>query len=153
VTDPVAVTWGLFVKLEAAESEIGTDGLLSGWAIVAALLRKLLIEHAETCGSECVAELRAGTTGGPMSERAAGNETKRRSPRHSGAMIAYEGVVRVEPPRRRLRACSSVPTVAKRIPREPGSVWPAPPPYRPPPRSVLGRSSPSCSPISQARPP
>jgi len=50
--DPVAVTWGLFVLIEkaevlpdpevdvfveAAESEIGTDGLLSGWALVAAL--------------------------------------------------------------------------------------------------------------------
>jgi hypothetical protein len=61
VTDPIAVVWGLFVMLEkaeglpdpevdafveAAEAEIGTDGLLSGWAIVAALLRKRLIEHA-----------------------------------------------------------------------------------------------------------
>jgi hypothetical protein len=66
--DPVAVTWGLFCKLEAAEtlpdpeveaffeaaeSEIGTDGLLSGWTIVAALLRKRLIKHAETLGCEC----------------------------------------------------------------------------------------------------
>jgi hypothetical protein len=38
---------------EATESEIGTDGLLSGWAIVAALLRRRLIEHAEVCGCEC----------------------------------------------------------------------------------------------------
>ena len=70
--DPVAVTWGLFVFLEdveeagrdlpdpevdaffeAAEAEIGTDGLLSGWALTAALLRKRLIEHAETLGCDC----------------------------------------------------------------------------------------------------
>ena len=50
--DPVAVTWGFFCKLEAvetlpdpeveaffeaAEPEIGTDGLLSGWATVGLL--------------------------------------------------------------------------------------------------------------------
>jgi hypothetical protein len=70
--DPVAIVWGLFVHLErtaeqdkdfpdsevdaffeGAESEIGTDGLLSGWAIVAALLRKRLIEHAEQVGCDC----------------------------------------------------------------------------------------------------
>ena len=71
-TDTTAVVWGLFVLLErtadqdkdfpddevdaffeAAEAEIGTDGLLSGWAIVAALLRKHLIELAEKLGCDC----------------------------------------------------------------------------------------------------
>jgi hypothetical protein len=66
------VAWALFTKLEeveeagrdlpdpevdgfveAAEAEIGVGGLLSGWAIVAALLRKSLIEHAETLGCNC----------------------------------------------------------------------------------------------------
>jgi len=70
-TDPVAVVWGLFALLEtvaeqdkdlpdpqvdafleAAEAEVGTDGLLSGWAIVAAILRKHL-DHAETLGCDC----------------------------------------------------------------------------------------------------
>ena len=70
--DPTAVVWGLFVLLEttaeqdkdlpdpevdafleAAEAEIGPDGLMSGWAIVAAILRKHLIDHAETLGCEC----------------------------------------------------------------------------------------------------
>ena len=59
------VVWGLFVLLEriaeqdkdladpevdtffeVAEAEIGTTGLLSGWAIVAAFLRKRLIVDA-----------------------------------------------------------------------------------------------------------
>jgi len=68
MTDPTAIVWGLFTKLEAARdlpdrevdafyeaavSEIGTDGLLSGWAIVAAVLRKRLIEHSETLGCDC----------------------------------------------------------------------------------------------------
>jgi hypothetical protein len=71
-TDPTAMTWGLFVLLEttaeqdkdlpdpevdafleAAESEIGVDGLLSGWAIVSAILRKHLIDHANTLGCDC----------------------------------------------------------------------------------------------------
>jgi hypothetical protein len=34
-------------------SEIGTDGLLSGWAIVAAPFRKQLIEHVETLSCDC----------------------------------------------------------------------------------------------------
>jgi hypothetical protein len=66
--DPLLVTWGLFRALEAAEDlpdpvvdelleaaedEIGTDGLLSGWALVAAVLRMALLEHAETLGCEC----------------------------------------------------------------------------------------------------
>jgi hypothetical protein len=70
--DPTAVVWGLFVLLEttaeqdkdlpdpdvdaflqAAESEIGVEGLLGGWAIVAAILRKHLIDHAETLGCDC----------------------------------------------------------------------------------------------------
>ena len=71
-TDSTAIVWGLFVLLEriaesdkdlpdpevdafldAAEAEVGTDGLLSGWAIVAALLRQRLIEHAEQVGCDC----------------------------------------------------------------------------------------------------
>ena len=70
-TDPTAIVWGLFVLLEtiadqdrdlpdpevdafleAAEAEIGPDGLLSGWA-VAAILRKHLIDHAEKVGCDC----------------------------------------------------------------------------------------------------
>lgn len=66
--DPFLISWGLFRALEAAETlpdptvdsllegaeaEIGTDGLLSGWAITAAYLRHKLIEHAETLGCEC----------------------------------------------------------------------------------------------------
>ena len=62
------VVWALFTKLEtaetlpdpevdafleAAESEIAVDGLLSGWAIVAPLLRKRLMKHAETLGCDC----------------------------------------------------------------------------------------------------
>lgn len=62
MTDPTVVTWGLICKLEtaellpdpeadafseAAEAEIGTDGLLSGWAIVAALLRMGLIDEMD----------------------------------------------------------------------------------------------------------
>jgi hypothetical protein len=71
-TDPTAIVWALFTKLEgvegagrdlpdpevdaffdAAEAEIGYDGLMGGWAIVAALLRKRLIEHAEQVGCDC----------------------------------------------------------------------------------------------------
>jgi hypothetical protein len=74
--DPFLVTWGLFRKLEeaeeagrdlpdpevdvfyeAAEAEIGVDGLLSGWAIVAALLRKYLLDHATGCDCGTVAWL------------------------------------------------------------------------------------------------
>jgi hypothetical protein len=66
--DPFQITWGLFTALEtaeelpdltvdglleAAEAEIGTDGLLSGWALVAALLRKLLVDHADQVGCDC----------------------------------------------------------------------------------------------------
>jgi hypothetical protein len=66
--DNFLVAWGLFRKLEAAaelpdpevdafyeaaEAEIGTGGLLSGWAIVAAVLRKSLREHAEQLGCDC----------------------------------------------------------------------------------------------------
>ena len=39
--------------VEAAEAEIGVEGLLSGWAIVAALLRERLVEHAETLNCDC----------------------------------------------------------------------------------------------------
>jgi hypothetical protein len=71
-TDPTAIVWGLFVLLEriaesdrdlpdpevdafleAAESEVGTDGLLSGWAIVAAVIRKQLLDHADKVGCDC----------------------------------------------------------------------------------------------------
>jgi hypothetical protein len=66
--DPFLVTWGLFRALEAAETlpdptvdelleaaedEIGTDGLLSGWALVAALLRHHLLRHADQLGCDC----------------------------------------------------------------------------------------------------
>ena len=36
-----------------AEETIGTDGLLSGWALLAAYLRARLIEHAQTVGCDC----------------------------------------------------------------------------------------------------
>jgi hypothetical protein len=39
--------------LEAAEVEIGTDGLLSGWALVAALLRDQLLQHSQQLGCHC----------------------------------------------------------------------------------------------------
>ena len=65
-SDPaeLPVTWGLFVKLEmapmgeledvwdyaeAAEAEIGIDGLHRGWHLVAAWLRQALQEHAQAC--------------------------------------------------------------------------------------------------------
>ena len=66
--DPLLVAWWLFRALEAAESlpdptvdelldaaedEIGTVGLLSGWALVATLLRFHLIEHARQLGCDC----------------------------------------------------------------------------------------------------
>jgi hypothetical protein len=66
--DPFLVAWGLFRRLEtvetlpdsvldelldAAEAEIGIDGLLSGWALVAALLRHHLLEHARELGCDC----------------------------------------------------------------------------------------------------
>lgn len=62
------ITWGLFVKLqtapmgklegvwafeEAAEAEIGVDGLLRGWDLVAAYLCRSLREHAEQLGCDC----------------------------------------------------------------------------------------------------
>ena len=73
-TDSTAVVWGLFVLLErtaeqdkdlpdpevdafleAAESEVGPDGLLSGWAIVAAFLRKHLIDHPRPSAASAAA--------------------------------------------------------------------------------------------------
>jgi hypothetical protein len=36
-----------------AEEAIGTDGLLSGWHLLAAWLRARLIEHAQTVGCDC----------------------------------------------------------------------------------------------------
>jgi hypothetical protein len=66
--DPFLTTWGLFRALEAAktlpdptvdslfeaaEAEIGTDGLLSGWALVAALLRVELLRHSEQLDCDC----------------------------------------------------------------------------------------------------
>jgi hypothetical protein len=71
---PFLITWGLFRALEAtcehgelpdptvdelfeaAEGEIGVDGLLSGWGLVAARLRQALVEHAETVGCDCGSE-------------------------------------------------------------------------------------------------
>jgi hypothetical protein len=72
-SDPseLPITWGLFIKLEtapmgeledawafeeAAEAEIGVDGLLRGWALVAAVLRKHLQDHAEKMGCDCGSE-------------------------------------------------------------------------------------------------
>lgn len=72
--DEFTICWALFVELEevcehgqlpdpavdnlvaGAESTIGTDGLLSGWALVAAFLRARLIEHSETVGCDCGSE-------------------------------------------------------------------------------------------------
>jgi hypothetical protein len=69
--DEFTITWSLFVELEeacadrqlrdpavddlvaGAEETIGTDGLLSGWALVGAFLRARLIEHAQTVGCDC----------------------------------------------------------------------------------------------------
>jgi hypothetical protein len=72
VPDEFSITWSLFAELEqveedgrdlpdpevdalvaGAESTIGTEGLLSGWALVAAWLRARLIEHAQTVGCDC----------------------------------------------------------------------------------------------------
>lgn len=72
VPDEFAITWSLFAELEqveedgrllpdpavddlvaGAEETIGTGGLLSGWALVAAYLRARLIEHSQTVGCEC----------------------------------------------------------------------------------------------------
>jgi hypothetical protein len=69
MTDPVddhytPVVWALFTKreaaetlpdpeveafFEAAEAQIGVDGLLSGWGIVAARLRQMILGHATAC--------------------------------------------------------------------------------------------------------
>lgn len=58
------ITWGLFVALEmapmgdyeavrefydAAIAELGEEGLLRGWHLVAVALRKALQEHASQC--------------------------------------------------------------------------------------------------------
>jgi hypothetical protein len=69
--DEFAITWALFSELEeavrdwklpdptvdglmeGAEDTIGTDGLLSGWALVATFLRARQLEHAETVGCDC----------------------------------------------------------------------------------------------------
>jgi hypothetical protein len=66
--DPFLVTWGLFRALEAAETlpdptvdslleaaeaEIGTEGLLSGWALLAALLGDQLLRHSQQLGCDC----------------------------------------------------------------------------------------------------
>jgi len=73
--DPVAVTWGLFSKLEAAETPPDPEVEASlrgrrvrdrcrraafGCSIVAALLRKRLIEQAEACGCGFDEWLRSG---------------------------------------------------------------------------------------------
>jgi hypothetical protein len=69
VPDEFSIAWSLFTELEqvdedgrdlpdpvvdgiysGAESRIGVDGLLSGWAIVAAHLRRHLHDHAQACG-------------------------------------------------------------------------------------------------------
>jgi hypothetical protein len=66
--DPFLIALGLFRALEAApdlpdptvddlldqaEDEIGTDGLLSGWALVAGRLRDVLVVHAREVGCDC----------------------------------------------------------------------------------------------------
>lgn len=72
VPDEFSIAWSLFVELEqveedgrdlpdpavddlldGAESTIGTGGLLSGWALCAAYLRRRLTEHAQTVGCDC----------------------------------------------------------------------------------------------------
>jgi hypothetical protein len=62
------ITWALFTKLEmapmgeledawdyydAAVEQVGEDGLLRGWALVAAVLRKSLQDHAAEVGCDC----------------------------------------------------------------------------------------------------
>ena len=62
------ITWGLFIKLQeapegqledvwkffdAAVEEIGEDGLLRGWDLVAAYLLARLREHASELGCDC----------------------------------------------------------------------------------------------------
>jgi len=74
VADEFSITWALFAKLEeicehgqlpdpavddlvaGAEETIGTDGLLSGWGLVAACLRARLVEHSQTVGCDCGSE-------------------------------------------------------------------------------------------------
>jgi hypothetical protein len=67
--DPFLTVLGLFRALEAAGDDLPdptVDGLLegalaeldgqdmdSGWALVAARLRQVLVEHAETLGCDC----------------------------------------------------------------------------------------------------
>jgi hypothetical protein len=67
--DPFLVVLGLFRALEAADDalpdpvvddlyedaikEIDGQGMDSGWALVAARLRQVLVEHAETLGCDC----------------------------------------------------------------------------------------------------
>jgi hypothetical protein len=69
-SDPaeLPITWGLFVKLQmapegeledvwdyntAAEAEIGVDGLMRGWDLVACVLLKYLRDHAAKLGCDC----------------------------------------------------------------------------------------------------
>jgi hypothetical protein len=65
------VTWGVFRALEsacegdglpdstvdaldrAAEDEIGVEGLIAGWSLVATKLRRALLEHAAKVGCSC----------------------------------------------------------------------------------------------------
>jgi hypothetical protein len=66
--DPFLIVWGLFRALESAEDlpdptvndlldqaedEIGVQGLYSGWALVAARLRDVLLVHAQEVGCDC----------------------------------------------------------------------------------------------------
>jgi hypothetical protein len=66
--DEFLIAWGLFRKLEAAEQlpdpevdrfveaaldQVGEDGLLSGWGIVASILCQYLREHAAALGCDC----------------------------------------------------------------------------------------------------
>jgi hypothetical protein len=66
--DPFLITWGLFRALERAETlpdptvdalldaamaELDEQRLLSGWALVSALLRHHLLEHARQLGCHC----------------------------------------------------------------------------------------------------
>jgi hypothetical protein len=72
-SDPaeLPIVWGLFRALEtacegdglpdstvaslgeAAEAQLGVDGLLRGWALTAAVLRARLQEHAARVGCSC----------------------------------------------------------------------------------------------------